>query len=70
MEVIGKAWRVQADAVVIIALAEQRLADGYDDAQGAGEVGQSGSRSDLVPKGNEATPSAEDVGVTRKQKGL
>lgn len=43
-----------------------RLAEEYDAAQERGEVGQSGARTDLVPRGNEVAPTAADLGLTRK----
>ena len=46
------AFRAKADALEIGALANRRLADEYDAAQGRGEVGQPGTRTDLVPKKN------------------
>ena len=66
-ELIAKAHRAQADALEIEALAKRRLADEYDAAQERGEVGRSGVRTDLVPAGNEVIPTAEDIGLTRKQ---
>ena len=65
-EVVAATYRVQGDALVIQGRAKQRLADEYDAAQQRGEVGQSGSRSDLVPNGNEVTPTASDIGLSRK----
>lgn len=50
----------------IVAAAKRKLADEYDAAQERGEVGQSGSRSDLVSNGNEVPPSAADLGISRK----
>lgn len=47
--------------------AHHRLADEYDAAQGRGEIGQSGARTDLVTNGNEVAPSAADVGLSRKE---
>lgn len=63
---IAAAHRAQADAHEIQALASRRLADEYDAAQERGEIGQSGSRTDLVPNGNEVAPSAADIGLSRK----
>jgi hypothetical protein len=59
--------RAQAHALEIEAEAKRRLADEYDAAQERGEVGQSGSRSDLVSKGNEVKPTAAALGLSRKQ---
>jgi len=50
----------------IEAQAKRRLADEYDAAQERGEVGRSGARTDLVPKGNEVIPPASAAGLTRK----
>ena len=66
-ELVSAALRAQADALTIEAQAKARLADEYDAAQERGEVGQSGSRSDLVPNGNEVPPTAADLGLTRKE---
>lgn len=61
------AHRAQADALEIEAQAKRRLADEYDAAQKRGEVGQSGTRTDLVPKENEVRPATvSDLGLTRK----
>ena len=57
-DVLKKVYRAQADALLIEAQAKIRLADEYDAAQERGEVGKSGARTDLVPVGNEVTPSA------------
>ena len=65
-EVLAAVRRSQADALEIQARAEMRLADEYDAAQERGEIGQSGARTDLVPDGNEVTPSAADAGLSRK----
>lgn len=56
-----------ADALAIESAAKRRLADEYDAAQERGEVGQSGARTDLVPKGNEVVPPAADLGLTRRE---
>jgi hypothetical protein len=66
-DLIGAVYRAQADALDIEAQAKRRLADEYDAAQARGEVGQSGARTDLVPNGNEVTPSAADLGISRKE---
>jgi phage N-6-adenine-methyltransferase len=66
-ELIAATHRTQADALEIEALAKRRLADEYDAAQDRGEVGKQGQRTDLVTDKNEVIPSAEDVGLTRKQ---
>ncbi|RLP79531.1 hypothetical protein D9R14_07665 [Xanthobacter tagetidis] len=63
---IAAAHRAQADALDIEAQAKRRLADEYDAAQERGEVGQSGARTDLVPKGNEVVPPASAAGLSRK----
>jgi hypothetical protein len=62
------AFRANADALEIEALANRRLADEYDAAQGRGEVGQPGTRTDLVPKKNGVrAATAADVGLSRKE---
>lgn len=66
-ELISAVYRAQADALEIESMAKRRLADEYDAAQDRGEVGKSGSRSDLVRGGNEVVPSAADVGLSRTQ---
>lgn len=66
-DLIAAAHRAQADALEIEAQAKRRLADEYDAAQERGEVGQSGTRTDLVPKQNEVRPATvADLGLTRK----
>lgn len=45
-----------------------RLADEYDAAQERGEVGQSGTRTDLVAGSNEVRPAtAADLGLRRDE---
>lgn len=66
-DVINAIRETQGKAQEIVARAEMRLADEYDAAQKRGEVGQSGSRTDLVPKGNEVPPTAAEVGLSRKE---
>ena len=66
-DLITAAFRAQADALEIEAQAKRRLADEYDVAQAKGEVGRSGSRTDLVPDGDEVIPTAADVGLTRQK---
>lgn len=63
---IAAAHRAQADALEIEAGAKRRLADEYDAAQERKEVGQRTGRPKVVPDGNDFSPSAEDVGLTRK----
>lgn len=65
-DIIARVYRAQADALEIESLAKRRLADEYDAAQDRGEVGRSGTRTDLVTKGNEVVPTAADIGLTRK----
>jgi hypothetical protein len=63
---ISAAFRAQADALEIEALAKRRLADEYDAAQERGEViGRKGGGDTTVPVRNAAT--AADVGLTRKE---
>lgn len=65
-ELVGAAYRAQGDALLIESQAKMRLADEYDAAQDRGEVGQSGTRTDLVTDENEVPATAEDIGLTRK----
>jgi hypothetical protein len=60
-ELVGAAYRAQADATEIEARAKRRIADEYDAAQERGEVRTVGN----VPEQNN-TPSAADVGISRK----
>lgn len=67
-EVVGAAYRAQADALEIESLAKRRLADEYDAAQARGEVArQGGNRTSKVPEGDVAPASAADIGLSRKQ---
>lgn len=66
-EVVGAAYRAQADALDIEAQAKRRLADEYDAAQKRGEIGQKTGRPKVVPEENDFIPSAADAGLTRKQ---
>jgi hypothetical protein len=65
-ELIAATYRVQADSLEIESMAKRRLADEYDAAQGRGEIGKKGQRTDLVPAENKV-PTAEDAGLTRKE---
>ncbi len=65
-ELFYAATVAQAEALMIESRAKVRIAEEYDAAQKRGEVGKSGSRTDLVPNGNEVTPTAADAGLTRK----
>ena len=66
--VLSQVYRAQADALMIEARAKMRLAEEYDAAQERGEVGKSGTRTDLVPVENEVRPAtAADIGLTRKE---
>jgi hypothetical protein len=65
-ELIAATYRVQADSLEIESMAKRRLADEYDAAQGRGEIGRKGQRTDLVPAENKV-PTAEDAGLTRKE---
>lgn len=65
--VITTIYRVQADGLEIEAAAKRRLADEYDAAQAAGEVGKQTGRPKVVPNENDFTPTAKDVGLTRKE---
>jgi hypothetical protein len=65
-DIITKVHRAQADALEIEKMADVRLADEYDAAQDRREIAQSGTRTDLVPKGNEVKPTTADLGLSRK----
>lgn len=64
-KIAAAAKRAQADALNIESEASARLADEYDLAQKAGEVGKKGQRTDRKQP-SEHVPTAEDVGLTRK----
>ena len=59
-------YRVQADGLEIEAAAKRRLADEYDAAQAAGEIGKRGDFGGVTSRG-EDTPKAADIGLTHKQ---
>ena len=65
-ELIRATYRVQADSLEIESLAKSRLAKEYDAAQRRGEIAKRGGER----SGREhspALPSAEDIGLDRKQ---
>ena len=64
-EVVGAAYRAQADALDIEAQAKRRLADEYDAAQERGEISVRGQHGSHVPDGN-MRGTVEDIGLTRK----
>lgn len=64
-EVVGAAYRAQADASAIEALAKRRIADEYDAAQERGEVAKIGDNLPSVTKQN-SKPTAADIGLSRK----
>jgi hypothetical protein len=69
-DLIAAAFRAQADALEIEALAKRRLADEYDAAQERGEVAKSGDtlrNGPGVPKQNAGKATAADVGLSRKE---
>lgn len=67
MALIAAAHRAQADALELEAGAKRRLADEYDAAQERGEVkANGGARNFTVPNKNSETPSAADIGLSRK----
>ena len=67
-ELIGAAYRAQADVAMIEAAEKARLADECDAAQERGEVaGPDDGRRVAVPDGNALPATAEDIGLTRKQ---
>lgn len=64
-DVIAAAFRAQADALEIMAMAKRRLADEYDAAQQRGEVaGQADGRRPSGAEGQK--PTASDLGLTHK----
>jgi len=66
-EVLEACRMTMADALVIEAGAQVRLADEYDAAQQRGEVAKhSSGRPKIVPVANDL-PTAKDVGLTRRQ---
>jgi hypothetical protein len=66
--VIAACHRAQADALVIEARAQCRLADEYDAAQARGDVQSAGGnrRSTIIPNENNG-PTVTDIGLTSKQ---
>lgn len=65
-EVVGAAYRAQADASEIEARAKRRIADEYDAAQERGEVAsRGGERSGK--EHSPIAPSAADIGISRKE---
>lgn len=63
-EVVGAAYRAQADALDIEAQAKRRLADEYDAAQDRGEIKKAGNPN---YSGGEELPGPMNVGLTYKQ---
>lgn len=63
-ELIAKAHRAQADALLIESEAKRRLADEYDAAQERGEVAPHGGDKSKLPEQNFA--SVADIGLTHK----
>jgi hypothetical protein len=62
-DLIGAAYRAQADALEIEAQAKRRLADEYDAAQERGEVASNGGSR--IPK-QSSGPTAADIGISTK----
>lgn len=56
--------RTQADAIMILASADARLADEYDAAQERGEVNRKSQKSDVAGQDNKRL-KVEDLGLTR-----
>lgn len=64
---VGKARRLQADALMIEAQAKVRLADEWDAAQAAGEASR-GGRPKTVPDENGFSPAtSQEAGLSRKE---
>lgn len=66
-DLIAAAHRAQAHALEIEAAAKRRMADEYDTAQAHGDVGQQGTRTDLVRDANEVVATAADLGLNRRE---
>jgi hypothetical protein len=64
--ILAACHRAQADALVIEARAQSRLADEYDAAQERGEVKKHGRKKSDIPNEN-ITSTVEDIGLTSKQ---
>lgn len=64
-EVVATARELQADALVIIATADQELADEYDAAQKRGDV--AGPTGNNLRSDAERKPTSADLGLSRKQ---
>ena len=62
-EVVGAAYRAQADALDIEAQAKRRLADEYDAAQERGELAKNGQPSSSMREG---LPTVADIGLSHK----
>jgi hypothetical protein len=66
-DILAACRKTQADALVIEARAQIRLADEYDAAQERGEVQKAGGdRKTIIPKKNN-DPTVIDIGLTSKQ---
>lgn len=63
-ELVGAAYRAQADATEIEARAKRRIADEYDAAQERGEVASGRPKS--IPDENSFQPTASDLGINSK----
>jgi hypothetical protein len=63
--VLAACRKAMADALVIEAQAQCRLAEEYDAAQERGEVRKDGQRGKAVPDEN-SIPTTADIGLTRK----
>ncbi len=67
-DLIAAAYRTQADALEIEALAKRRLADEYDAAQERGEVAKhSSGNPQIVPNQNDLPATSAQVGISRKE---
>lgn len=65
--VLDTAERSQAEALMIIAKADERLADEYDAAQGRDEIAKLGTNQTQVGLPSENTlPTVKDLGITSK----
>lgn len=65
---VGKARRLQADALMIEAQAKVRLADEYDAAQAAGEVRRPGQRGKAVADDDRISPATvAEIGLSKQE---
>lgn len=66
-DLIGAAYRAQADALEIEAAAKRRLADEYDFAQERGDLGKRGDFGAVTSSQEVTKPTAADIGISHKE---